>query len=76
MQLANKAEDRDQVVILFQDMLEVVTRDIMEDQISRSGPKYFLEGSLFPSKMHMLMVLRSVQFTRLNPGGERGDGPN
>ncbi|KAA8528138.1 hypothetical protein F0562_035611 [Nyssa sinensis] len=33
--LANKQEDRDQVVILFQDMLEVVTRDIMmEDHIS------------------------------------------
>ncbi|XP_042513016.1 callose synthase 3-like [Macadamia integrifolia] len=27
----NKPEDRDQVVILFQDMLEVVTRDIMDD---------------------------------------------
>lgn len=35
-QLDNKAEDRDQVVILFQDMLEVVTRDIMmEDHISK-----------------------------------------
>ncbi|CAL5354214.1 unnamed protein product [Camellia sinensis] len=34
--LENKQEDRDQVVIIFQDMLEVVTRDIMkEDQISR-----------------------------------------
>ncbi|XP_043691872.1 callose synthase 3-like isoform X2 [Telopea speciosissima] len=32
----NKSEDRDQVVILFQDMLEVVTRDIMEDLILRS----------------------------------------
>ncbi|KAL0287337.1 UNVERIFIED_CONTAM: Callose synthase 3 [Sesamum angustifolium] len=33
--LQNKQEDRDQVVILFQDMLEVVTRDIMmEDHIS------------------------------------------
>ncbi|KAL5719463.1 Callose synthase 3 [Ranunculus cassubicifolius] len=32
--LDNKQEDRDQVIILFQDMLEVVTRDIMEDQIS------------------------------------------
>ncbi|KAM3740912.1 hypothetical protein ACB098_08G135400 [Castanea mollissima] len=37
--LDNKQEDRDQVVILFQDMLEVVTRDIMmedpdQDQIS------------------------------------------
>jgi callose synthase len=36
MQLDNKHEDRDQVVILFQDMLEVVTRDIMmEDHIFR-----------------------------------------
>ncbi|CAL8159841.1 unnamed protein product [Prunus armeniaca] len=33
--LSNKQDDRDQVVILFQDMLEVVTRDIMmEDHIS------------------------------------------
>ncbi|KAM7497427.1 hypothetical protein LguiA_021841 [Lonicera macranthoides] len=33
--IQNKREDRDQVVILFQDMLEVVTRDIMmEDHIS------------------------------------------
>ncbi|KAI8573091.1 hypothetical protein RHMOL_Rhmol01G0251800 [Rhododendron molle] len=33
--LENKQTDRDQVVILFQDMLEVVTRDIMmEDHIS------------------------------------------
>ncbi|KAK9061500.1 hypothetical protein SSX86_018682 [Deinandra increscens subsp. villosa] len=30
--LTNKQEDRDQVVILFQDMHEVVTRDIMEEQ--------------------------------------------
>ncbi|MFS8011908.1 putative 1,3-beta-glucan synthase [Helianthus anomalus] len=29
--LTNKQEDRDQVVILFQDMHEVVTRDIMEE---------------------------------------------
>ncbi|CAL5386698.1 unnamed protein product [Camellia sinensis] len=34
--LENKQTDRDQVVILFQDMLEVVTRDIMmEDHINR-----------------------------------------
>ncbi|KAL8546936.1 hypothetical protein ACS0TY_006593 [Phlomoides rotata] len=32
--LDNKPEDRDQIVILFQDMLEVVTRDIMEDHVS------------------------------------------
>uniref|UniRef100_A0AAU6MVC4 1,3-beta-glucan synthase n=1 Tax=Paeonia lactiflora TaxID=35924 RepID=A0AAU6MVC4_PAELC len=30
--LENKQEDRDQVVILFQDMLEVVTRDIMMEE--------------------------------------------
>ncbi|KAL8474303.1 hypothetical protein ACS0TY_030945 [Phlomoides rotata] len=33
--LDNKPEDRDQIVILFQDMLEVVTRDIMEDHVSK-----------------------------------------
>lgn len=32
--MENRQEDRDQVVILFQDMLEVVTRDIMDEQIS------------------------------------------
>ncbi|KDP44404.1 hypothetical protein JCGZ_19419 [Jatropha curcas] len=31
--LDNKQEDRDQVVILFQDMLEVVQRDILEDNV-------------------------------------------
>lgn len=38
LQLDNKQEDRDQLVILLQDMLEVVTKDIMmedEDHISR-----------------------------------------
>lgn len=36
LQLDNKQVDKDQVVILFQDMLEVVSRDIMmEDHISR-----------------------------------------
>ncbi|XP_068646882.1 callose synthase 3-like [Aristolochia californica] len=30
----NKTNDRDRVVILFQDMLEVVTRDIMEERLS------------------------------------------
>jgi callose synthase len=32
VQQKNKEEDLGQVVILFQDMLEVVTRDIMEEQ--------------------------------------------
>lgn len=31
--MENKQEDRDKVVILLQDMLEVVTRDIMDDQV-------------------------------------------
>ncbi|PKA51034.1 Callose synthase 3 [Apostasia shenzhenica] len=30
----NKIEDKDRVVLLFQDMLEVVTRDLMEEQFS------------------------------------------
>lgn len=34
LQLENKPEDRDAVVILFQDMLEVVTRDIMDEVVS------------------------------------------
>lgn len=32
-QMTNNEADRDQVIILFQDMLEVVTRDIMEDDL-------------------------------------------
>jgi callose synthase len=35
MQIHNNLEDREHVVFLFQDMLEVVTRDIMEEQLSR-----------------------------------------
>lgn len=31
---SNNKEDHDQIIILFQDMLEVVTRDIMVDQLS------------------------------------------
>lgn len=34
LQLGNNPEDRDQVVILFQDMLEVVTRDIADENLS------------------------------------------
>lgn len=33
MQLANKREDKDEVVIVLLNMLEVVTRDIMEDEV-------------------------------------------
>lgn len=35
MQIDNKDEDREHVVFLFQGMLEVVTRDMMEEQLSR-----------------------------------------
>ena len=35
IQLKNNKDDKDKVVILLLDMLEVVTRDIMEDPISR-----------------------------------------
>ncbi|KAL8193281.1 hypothetical protein R6Q57_026862 [Mikania cordata] len=35
--LTNKQEDRDVVVMLFQNMLEVVTRDMMEGQFLNSG---------------------------------------
>lgn len=40
MQLRNNNEDQGQVIILFQDMLEVVTRDIMDEQLSGYGPRY------------------------------------
>ena len=51
-QLVNKPEDRDQVVILFQDMLEVVTRDIMmEDHISRCGIKLFCFQSAYDFRL-------------------------
>jgi callose synthase len=46
----NKEEDLGQVVILFQDMLEVVTRDIMEDQE--------LGGVLIP---YMVEILESMK---------------
>jgi hypothetical protein len=33
-QKTNNKDDKDQVILLFQDMLEVVTRDIMDEQLS------------------------------------------
>ena len=33
----NKAEERGEVVILFQDMLEIVTKDIMEEEFPGYG---------------------------------------
>jgi callose synthase len=40
MQQKNNKEDQGQVIILFQDMLEVVTRDIMDEQLSGCEPSY------------------------------------
>nr|GMD71523.1 callose synthase 3 [Ipomoea batatas] len=57
MQLANKPEDRDQVVILFQDMLEVVTRDIMEeDHVSN------LVDSIHGASGHEGMIFEHQQY--------------
>ncbi|KAM7277956.1 hypothetical protein ACFE04_005090 [Oxalis oulophora] len=57
--LDNKKEDRDLVVILFQDMLEVVTRDIMmEDQIlaDSSNGGHGLESTLPFDRQHQLFA--------------------
>ncbi|KAI7756352.1 hypothetical protein M8C21_026365, partial [Ambrosia artemisiifolia] len=45
--LTNKQEDRDQVVILFQDMHEVVTRDIMEERLDWQGDEVDEQIQLF-----------------------------
>ncbi|GMY16153.1 callose synthase 3 isoform X2 [Fagus crenata] len=70
--LVNKPEDRDQVVILFQDMLEVVTRDIMmedqdQDQISswaesiHTGPEH--EGmNQFENKYQLFASEGAIKF--------------
>lgn len=42
MQLDNNKEDRNEVVLLFQDMLEVVTEDIMEDNTPKWIASYDL----------------------------------
>ncbi|KAL4565105.1 hypothetical protein LXL04_029189 [Taraxacum kok-saghyz] len=68
--LSNKQEDRNQVVILFQDMHEVVTRDIMEDQFPNlDGPGYepdeqyqlcsHADAILFPIKrLYLLLTVK------------------
>ncbi|WVY95441.1 hypothetical protein V8G54_034529 [Vigna mungo] len=56
--LENKHEDRDQIVLLFQDMLEVVTRDIMmEDHIFSS-----LVDSIHGGSGHEGMLLLEQQY--------------
>ncbi|XP_016449067.2 callose synthase 2 isoform X1 [Nicotiana tabacum] len=55
----NKKEDKDQVVILLLDMLEVVTRDIMEDTVpslldSTHGGSYGMHGGMIPNPQFQL----------------------
>ena len=48
MQQKNNKEDQGQVIILFQDMLEVVTRDIMDimdEQLSGCGFSSTIQNS-------------------------------
>ncbi|GJR60198.1 callose synthase 3 [Tanacetum coccineum] len=56
----NKAKDRDEVIILFLDMHEVVTRDIMEDHLLKS---YFVpnpESATWKEKINRLYLLLTV----------------
>ncbi|XP_048541404.1 callose synthase 3-like isoform X2 [Triticum urartu] len=46
----NKAEDKGQVIILFQDMLEVVTRDIMDEEPTDVLTPYYSEDVLFSTQ--------------------------
>ncbi|KVI09444.1 hypothetical protein Ccrd_012196, partial [Cynara cardunculus var. scolymus] len=63
--LTNKQEDRDEVVILFQDMHEVATRDIMEDQLPNldgSGYDKTIRSTipLAPKVRNMLLFLQDL----------------
>ncbi|KAJ8573525.1 hypothetical protein K7X08_010036 [Anisodus acutangulus] len=55
----NKKEDKDQVVILLLDMLEVVTRDIMEDSVpslleTTHGGSYGMHDGMIPNAKYQL----------------------
>lgn len=55
----NKKEDKDHVVILLLDMLEVVTRDIMEDSVpslidSSHGGSYGMHDGMIPNAKYQL----------------------
>ncbi|XP_055817762.1 callose synthase 2 isoform X2 [Solanum dulcamara] len=55
----NKKEDKDHVVILLLDMLEVVTRDIMEDSVpslldSTHGGSYGMHDGMIPNAKYQL----------------------
>ncbi|KAK4758148.1 hypothetical protein SAY87_019449 [Trapa incisa] len=64
--LTNKAEDKDQVVILFLDMHEVVTRDIMDDNLSS------LESIRASSRSEgMVLCARDHQQLFASPGAIR-----
>ena len=60
MQLDNNVEDRDHVVILFQDMLEVVTRDIMMEDYNISRLASFLCNYICYMNIKILYPVASV----------------
>ncbi|RLN07693.1 callose synthase 3-like [Panicum miliaceum] len=66
LQMNNK-EDRGQVIILFQDMLEVVTRDIMVEQLSGllesvHGGNYRRHGGITPLDQQDQLFTKAIDF--------------
>ncbi|XP_078440418.1 callose synthase 3-like [Wolffia australiana] len=65
--LKNDAEDKDQVVLLFQDMLEVAAKDILEDELSSisdsyHGETYVTEDVAELSKGQLFAFQKSLKF--------------
>ncbi|XP_073011605.1 callose synthase 3-like [Typha latifolia] len=65
--MGNKEEDTGQVIILFQDMLEVVTRDIMDEQLpglldSMHGASYRRSEGITPLDQQYQLFARAIKF--------------
>ncbi|KAL6591573.1 hypothetical protein ACP70R_050076 [Stipagrostis hirtigluma subsp. patula] len=65
--LKNNKEDQGQVIILFQDMLEVVTRDIMDEQLSGllesvHGGNYRRHEGITPLDQQDQLFTRAIDF--------------
>ncbi|GLU19453.1 hypothetical protein SLE2022_357040 [Rubroshorea leprosula] len=68
--LKNNPDDRNEVVILFQDMLEVVTRDMMEDQVSslvESIHAFGHEGMTLHAEQYQLFASSGAISFPINP---------